>query len=110
MGYRTILPVVQHLLQTTGINLQNGGGIAELQRFQNLFTLYKIVVSGGLHCEDVILDGQVTSEKRINVLYDDVNHHYHVITNLTGAMAKLHVCKGCNKGCRSDVKHKCQET
>jgi hypothetical protein len=29
-----ILPVVQHLLETTGINLDNGGGILELIRFQ----------------------------------------------------------------------------
>jgi len=33
-------------------------------------------------------DGQVESEKRINLLYDDVKRHYHVINNLTGAMAR----------------------
>jgi len=39
-----ILPEVQHLLQTTGIDLQNGGGINEIQRFQDHFTEYRIVV------------------------------------------------------------------
>jgi len=105
-----ILPAVQHLLVTTGIDLQNGGGIHELQRFQDHFTEYKIVVYGGLDCGDIIFEGQVTSEKRINLLYDDVSQHYHVIANLTGAMAERYVCKGCNKVCRSTVSHKCQET
>jgi len=44
------------------------------------------------------------------LLYDDVIKHYRVIANLTGAMVKRYVCKGCNNGCRSDVTHKCQDT
>ena len=104
-----ILQKVEHLLQTTGIDLQHGGGIRELQRFQDHFSEYRIVVYGGLNCGDIIFDGQGTSEKRISLLYD-VNRHYHVIANLTGATVKRCVCKGCNKGCRSRVMHKCQET
>jgi len=30
--------------------------------------------------------GQVDSSKRLNLLYDEVERHYHVIANLTGAM------------------------
>jgi len=81
---RKILPEVQHLLQATGIDLQRGGGIPEFQRFIVHFTEYRIVVYGGLDCEDIIFDGQGTSEKRINMLYEDVCKHYHVIANLTG--------------------------
>ena len=40
---------------------------------------------------------QVDSRKRINLLYNDVERQYHVITNLTGAMARTYVCKACNK-------------
>ena len=36
-GYK-ILPEVQQLLQTTKIDLQNGGGIPEIQRFQDHFS------------------------------------------------------------------------
>jgi len=75
-GYR-IRPVVQRLLKTTGIDLQNGGGIPEIRRFQDQFTEYKIVFYGGLGCDDIIFEGQVTSEKRVNLLYDDVERHYH---------------------------------
>jgi len=50
-----------------------------------------------------MFDGQVQTEKRINLLYDDVARHYHVIVNITGAMAKRYVCKACNKECCSDV-------
>ena len=63
-------------------------GVPELQRFQDHFSEYKFVVYGGLNCEDVIFEGKVASEKRINLLYDDVTRHYHVIANLTIAMSK----------------------
>ena len=72
-------PAVQHLLETTGIDLQNGGGVPEIRQFQDHFTEYKIVVYSGLNCDDIIFEGQVTSEKRVNLLYDEVNRHYHVI-------------------------------
>jgi hypothetical protein len=55
-------------------------------RVQEHFKEYRIVVFGGLNCKDIIFDGQVESEKRINLLYDDVKRHYHVINSLTGAL------------------------
>ena len=73
-----IRPEVQHLLQTTGINLENGGGIRENQQFQDHFSEYKIIVYCGLNCEDIIFEGRVTSEKRVNLLYDEITNHYHV--------------------------------
>jgi len=102
-------PVVQRLLETTGINVDRGGGIEELTRFQEYFKEYRIVVFSGLNCEDIIFDGQVQTEKRINLLYDDVARHYRVIVNITGAVAKRYVCEACNKGCCSDVTHKCEQ-
>jgi hypothetical protein len=47
--------------------------------------------------KDTVFDGQVQSEKRLNLLYDEGTRHYHVITNITGAMAKRYVCKECGK-------------
>jgi hypothetical protein len=35
-----------------------------------------------------MFDGQVQTEKRINLLYDDVARHYHVIVNITGCDGK----------------------
>ena len=90
---RKIRPAVQNLLETTGINLDRGGGIRELERFQDQFKEYRIGVFAGLNCDEIYFDGQVNSEKRLNLLYDDVDHH-HVITNLTGAMARRYVLQG----------------
>jgi phosphoribosylformimino-5-aminoimidazole carboxamide ribonucleotide (ProFAR) isomerase len=92
---------VLNLLQTTEIDLQHGGGIPELEKIQEYFTDYRIVVYCGLHCEDirVIFDGMRHYEKRLNLLYDDVKRHYSVITSLTGAMVKGYVCRECGKGC-----------
>ena len=45
------------------------------------------MVYDGLRSDSILFEGHVESPKRINLLYD-VNRHYHVITNLTGAMAK----------------------
>ena len=42
-----INPMVNHLLQTTGIDLTNGGGIRELSQFQEHFKLYRTIVYGG---------------------------------------------------------------
>jgi len=54
--------------------------------------------------------GHVESEKRVNLLFDAVTHHYHVIANLTGAMAKRYICEGCNKGCKNGVVYTCEQT
>jgi len=88
---------VQTLIDATGLDLYNGGGIPELVRFQEYFRQYKIVVYHGLSYDDIMFEGRVDSSKRLNILYDDVECHYHVIVNLTAAMAKKYVCKGCNK-------------
>jgi hypothetical protein len=102
-------PVFDNLLATTGINLDNGGGIPELEQFQNPFNQYKIVVYTGLHCDSIIYEGQVETSDRINLLYG-VSQHYHVIGSLTGAMAKRFVCKACGKVCERDIVHTCDQT
>jgi hypothetical protein len=107
---RKVLPQVRHLLQKTGISLDRGAGIPELARFQEHFSEYCIVVYEGLNCDQIIYDGQVDLPKRINLLYDGVTRHYHVINNLTGAMAKKYVFKACNTGCERDVTHICDQT
>jgi len=72
-------PIVDRLLETTGVDLSRGGGVPDLMRFQEYFKEYRIVVFRGLNCADIYFDGKVESEKRINLVYDDVKGHYHVI-------------------------------
>ena len=86
-GYN-IRPVVQVLLDKTGISMSEGGGISELIKYQEYFRQYKITVYQGQACKDIIFEGQVDSPNKINVLYDDVEQHYHLIVNIPGAMAK----------------------
>jgi len=64
----------------------------------------------GLGCDDIIYEGQVDPSKHLNLLYDDVERHYHVITNLTGAVAKKYVCNACHKSSRRDITHVCDVT
>jgi len=85
---RKIHSIVDRLLVTTGIDLTNGGGIPELIKFQEHLKDYRIVVFRGLTCDDIMFDGKVESEKRINLLYDDVERHYHVIHSVTGALSR----------------------
>ena len=101
---RKILPEVHELLQASGVDLSRGGGIPELQAFQRHLSHNRIIVYSGLRC-DIMFDGQVTTSQRINLLYDGQN--YHVITNLTAAMAKRYVCPACNKGCSRGKQHRC---
>jgi hypothetical protein len=53
-----LIPEVDNLLQTTGIDLTNGGGTQELKLFHSITDL-RIVVYGGLNCNDIMIDGQV---------------------------------------------------
>ena len=53
--------------------------------------MYKIVVHHCLNCDNIMFEGQVECAKHHNLLYDDVERHYHVITKLTGAMATKYV-------------------
>jgi hypothetical protein len=96
-GYK-IHPVVDRLLEVAGIDLTEGGGYPELARFQEHYKDYRIVVYDGLDCDSIMYDGLIETENRINLVYDRETRHYHVIANLTGAMAKKYVCNGCNKG------------
>ena len=68
-GYK-ISPLVGQLLETTGIDLKNGGGIPELTRFQEHFHEYQIAVYSGLNCDSIVYQGHVESHKRINLLFD----------------------------------------
>ena len=70
----------------------------------------KIAVYSGLNCEFIVYQGHAESDKRIKLLFDKVTRHYHVIANLTGAMAKRYVCAGCNKSCKNGVVHTCEQT
>ena len=65
---RKICPVVQTLLKVTGIDLTRGGGIPELNCFQEHFRDYKIVVYQGFGFDDIMFEGQVDSSIRINLL------------------------------------------
>jgi hypothetical protein len=54
-----IRPVIDNLLETTGINLDNGCGIPELEQFQDDFRQHKIVVYTSLNCDTIMFEGQV---------------------------------------------------
>jgi hypothetical protein len=98
-----ICPVVDRFRETLGIDLSNGAGLPELTRFQEHFRDYKTVVYDGLNCDSIMFEGPVESSECLNLLYDDVTRHYHLIASLTGGLAKQYVCKACNKWCRRDV-------
>ena len=94
----------------TGISLDNGGGVPEIERFQDHFRHYKIVVYTGLNSDEIMFEGRVEAADRLNLLYDEVTRHYHVIGNLTAAVVRMYVCKACGKECRSDVTHTSDQT
>ena len=54
-------------------------------------------------------EGHVDSSKHLNLLYDNVERHYHVITNLTSAMAKTYICNAFHKSCTRDITHVCDQ-
>jgi hypothetical protein len=57
-----------------------------------------------------MFEGQVDFAKKLNLLYDEVEQHYHMIVNRTGAIAKKYVCNECNNSCASEATHRCEQT
>jgi hypothetical protein len=55
-----------------GIDLSQGAGFTEIERFQNHFSHYKIVVYEGLKCDNIMYKARVKSSTRMNLPYDDV--------------------------------------
>ena len=51
-----------------------------------------------LNCDEIIYEGRVETSERLNMLYDEVTRHYHVIGNLTAAMAKGMCAKRAARG------------
>ena len=54
-------------------------------------------------------EGQVDSPKTTNLHYDDIEPHYNVNVNITGAMAKRFMCKACNKSCAYEATNRCNQ-
>jgi len=84
---RNIRPIVRKLLVKTGIDLSGVGDSRINKNSKSIFV--SITIYQGLACEGMLFEGQFDSLKRINILYDDDERHYHVIVNITGAMARL---------------------
>ena len=105
---RKIYPKVSQLLETTGISLDNGREIPDLECFQDHFRQYKIVVYAVLNCDEIMFEGRVETSERLNLLYDEVTQH-HVIGNLRAAVAKRYVFKACGKWSSHYVTHTCDQ-
>ena len=93
---RKIRPVVRNQLVRTRIVLSGDWGSLKSLDSKN-FRDCKITVYQGLDCVDIIFEVQVDSLKHINLLYEDVERHYHLIANLRGAMVRRYVCKAFKK-------------
>jgi len=63
---RKIGSMVQRLLQTSGISLNQEWCIRELAQFQEYYKDYRVVVFSGFNCEDIIFDGQAQPKKELN--------------------------------------------
>ena len=94
-GYGLKNPV-EDLLKASGVDLSNGGGLNELEQFQDFLSDYKIVVFDGLSPDRVIFSGNSHSAKILYLLYDSNNGHYNVITNIKAAMTKKYIRNECD--------------
>ena len=94
-GYGLKKPV-EELLKASGVDLPNGGGLEELQQFQDYLSDYKMFVFDGLSPDRLIFNGNSHSAKKLYFLYDSDNVHYNVITNIKAAMAKKYICNACD--------------
>jgi len=94
-GYGLNKPI-EELLKASGVDLSNGGGLEQLQQFQDYLSDYKIVLFDGLSPDRLIFSGNSDSAKKLYLLYDSDNGYYNVITNTKAAMAKRYICNACD--------------
>jgi hypothetical protein len=59
---------VEELLKASGVYLSNGGGLEELQQFQECLSDYRIVYDGMSH-DTLIFSGNSLSDKKLYFLY-----------------------------------------
>ncbi|KAJ8965523.1 hypothetical protein NQ317_019537, partial [Molorchus minor] len=87
---------------------EKGCGIPELQKFQEHFNNYNIVVYNyGTKGRDTIFKGPVEGPS-LNLIYHE--GHFNVITSLTAAFACGYYCKECNIPYNVKNKHRCGGT
>jgi hypothetical protein len=89
-GYQLDKPV-EVILKSFGVDLSNGGGLEELQQFQEYLSEYKIIVYDGLSPDRLIFIVNSLSDEKLYLLYDSDSGHYNLITNIKAAMAKKYV-------------------
>ncbi|XP_065207231.1 uncharacterized protein LOC135836366 [Planococcus citri] len=88
----------------------DGGGPAELKKFQDYLSDYKIdVYNGSDHSgKTLVFESEVQAAKHINLIYGQ--NHYNVILTLAGAFAKNEFCAGCHEGFEHKIEHnKCKK-
>jgi len=66
---------VQDLVSASGVDLTNGGGLNELEQFQDYLSDYKIIVYDGLNPDKVIFSGNSLSNKKLYLLFDADSGH-----------------------------------
>lgn len=93
------------MLQATGVNLRRVG--ENSLEFHPHMPEYMKLVYSGLRYDSILLNDQIATLKRMKMLYD--GYHFHVLSNVTGAIAKRYVCFACNVGCERVEKHRCDE-
>ena len=86
---------VRELCENAGVDLSAGGGITEIEKFQQYLTGYQIVVYGDLTGNNVLYEGP-EDDNRILINLVLHNNHYDVITSLTAAFAANYYCSKCH--------------
>ena len=80
--------ITDMLLKASGVDLSNGGGLEELQQFQDSLSNYKTIVYDSLSPVRLIFSGCSVSNKKLSLLYDADTGQYNVIINKKGSYGK----------------------
>lgn len=86
------------LCESANVDLASGGGIDELNGFQNYFyPNYQIIVFEGRRGRNFIYKGlEVSGAKKIYLLLE--NNHYLLVKTVTGAFSLRYFCEDCLTG------------
>ena len=81
-------------------------GLTEVAKFQEVITVYQIVVLSAEHFNATVYEGS-RKEKQIYLYHHD--NHFDIITSVSAFLGKNYWCLECKKGYDSKERHRCSK-
>jgi len=96
------------LCKNAGVDPLVQAGLPEAHKFQSFLKEYRLTIFGSRNGKTILFDGNVQSQKYIDILYDTASKHFNTIVNIAGAFNVKDYCRDCKVGTDLVNSHTCK--